>query len=148
MSAAAVLARARAAGLAVEARGDRLHLRGQEPTPDLMADLRQHKPALVRLLTGEDHAEAPTPASPSPTPPPPSPTTRPSSAARMLTGLMHASLQRPPAWPGGDVLPSPECFCSCCHGRAWWAESVEPKGWRCSTCHPPVPGHSIQVGRT
>ena len=35
------------------------------------------------------------------------------------------------------ALPSRGCFCSCCKGQRWWCERDAPKGWRCSTCHPP-----------
>jgi hypothetical protein len=47
------------------------------------------------------------------------------------------SLQRPPSRSDPVALPSRGCFCSCCKGQRWWCEREAPKGWRCSTCHPP-----------
>jgi hypothetical protein len=48
-----------------------------------------------------------------------------------------AAHQRPPSWVDPSALPSPGCFCSCCHGQRWWCEREMPKGWRCWQCHPP-----------
>ena len=50
---------------------------------------------------------------------------------------ISASLQRPPSWSDPVAVPSRGCFCSCCKGQRWWCEREAPKGWRCSTCHPP-----------
>ena len=50
-------------------------------------------------------------------------------------GNERAALKRPPAW-SNPVPPSPGCWCSCCYGRHWWAEAINPRGWRCSTCYP------------
>jgi hypothetical protein len=55
----------------------------------------------------------------------------------LLDGYQRGALVRPPAWPDPAALPSPGCFCSCCKLGRWWCELVEPKGWRCWTCHPP-----------
>jgi len=57
---------------------------------------------------------------------------------------MAAELQRPPAWSDPASVPPPGAWCGCCgrfskSGGRWWREAVEPKGWRCWTCHPPAP---------
>ena len=43
----------------------------------------------------------------------------------------------------GDNEPQPGDYCGCCHASLWWTETEEPKGWRCSRCHPPA---HLQVG--
>ncbi|WP_288049840.1 hypothetical protein [Acidiphilium sp.] len=63
MTPAAALARAHAAGLTVTAEGGRLRWRGPPPPPDLLADLRAHKAALLALLTAaNDTTPAPDPS--------------------------------------------------------------------------------------
>jgi len=50
----------------------------------------------------------------------------------------------PPSWTDYEGKPVPdEAECCCCRGRSWWREAVSPTGWRCSTCHPPLPGCEI-----
>ena len=56
MTAAAVLARARAAGLILTADVDRLRWRGPPPPADLLVLLRQHKAELLALLAANDAA--------------------------------------------------------------------------------------------
>jgi hypothetical protein len=73
MSGAAVLARARAAGVAVGVEGGNLRLRGAaQPPADLLAELRTHKAELVALLT----APMPEPVTRDPAPEPVTPVTR------------------------------------------------------------------------
>ena len=69
-SAAAVLARAQAAGLVIEADGDRLRLRGPEPPADLLAELRGCKAKVLALLAAPANDPSPAPA-PAPAPAPP-----------------------------------------------------------------------------
>jgi len=57
--------------------------------------------------------------------------------ASAVRGLLNMAMQRPVSWADPAALPSPGCWCSCCQGRRWWCERTEPKGWRCSICHPP-----------
>jgi hypothetical protein len=60
----------------------------------------------------------------------------------------QTSHQRPVSWADPADVPYASCFCSCCKGQLWWCETVEPKGWRCSTCHPPdhlLPGQVWEV---
>ena len=54
-----------------------------------------------------------------------------------LDGLRRAAMQKPPSWSDPAAVPSHGCWCSCCRGVRWWAETIDPKGWRCRTCHPP-----------
>ncbi|MDI3309036.1 MAG: hypothetical protein QJR07_18300, partial [Acetobacteraceae bacterium] len=70
-----------------------------------------------------------------------------------LAGFLAAGLQRPPAWADPTSLPPPGAWCGCCgrqhrRGGRWWREAVNPSGWRCATCHPPVhlaPGVVVTV---
>ena len=56
------------------------------------------------------------------------------------------ALARPPSWSNPADPPQRGAFCSTCGGQRFWIErentrvkpAVKPKGWRCSTCHPPV----------
>jgi hypothetical protein len=66
VSAAAVAARAEAAGLTLAAYGTRLRWRGPQPSPELLAELRAHKTELLLLLDAR-------PAVPAATPPPATP---------------------------------------------------------------------------
>lgn len=61
----------------------------------------------------------------------------------MLAGFLAAGLQRPPAWADLASVPPKGAWCSCCgrfsrRGGRWWREAVNPSGWRCMTCRPPV----------
>jgi hypothetical protein len=47
-------------------------------------------------------------------------------------------LARMPSWAEA-VPPPPGAWCRACYGRRWWTERGDPKGWRCTTCHPPDP---------
>ena len=60
----------------------------------------------------------------------------PGTVSHAATSFLAAH-QRPPSWVDPSALPSPGCFCSCCHGQRWWREREMPKGWRCWQCHPP-----------
>ena len=55
-----------------------------------------------------------------------------------MDGYFLAGLMRPTSWADPDARPSPGCYCSCCKSKHWWTERTEPKGWRCSSCHPPT----------
>lgn len=63
-------------------------------------------------------------------------------------GLRRAALRRPPSWSDRTARPSRDCYCSCCGLGRWWIERVDPRGWRCFTCHPPgrvQPGEVTEV---
>jgi hypothetical protein len=89
----ALLRRAEASGLTIRAEGGRLLLTGRKPSPDLLAELRAQKPALLAVLADRDGAmgaavpEAPDP--PAPLPP----------AGASLAG----DPAEPPAWTEADV---------------------------------------------
>ena len=57
--------------------------------------------------------------------------------AALAAGLHVAARGRPPSWADPGAPPASGCFCTCCKGQRWWRECEAPKGWRCSTCHPP-----------
>jgi hypothetical protein len=153
MTAAASLARARASGLTLTGKGDRLHIRGPQPAPDLLSELKANKAELLRLLANtvlpaaspeqaaEERADREAIAAEPLLPPPPGSPERDRMDRRhaeVLDGYRRAALQRPPAWCGANNWPTLGCWCSCCHGRRWWRGHQNASGWRCSTCHPPV----------
>lgn len=71
--------------------------------------------------------------------PPPEQATPPGElTAAALAGYLRAARMRPPSWSDPAALPSAGCLCSCCAGQSWWCEVDAPRGWRCSTCHPPL----------
>ncbi len=59
-----------------------------------------------------------------------------------------AAMRLPPSWADPAALPAPGSWCACCHGGRWWAEAVEPRGWRCWTCHQPPAGILIVEAST
>ena len=44
----------------------------------------------------------------------------------------------PPAWSDARIEPTPGAVCYSCRRRNWWCEAVNPSGWRCGTCRPPI----------
>lgn len=40
--------------------------------------------------------------------------------------------------PTTPPVPGKPMKCGCCGNTTFWNERVEPKGWRCAWCHPPV----------
>ena len=68
--------------------------------------------------------------------------------AAALVGV--AARGRPPSWADPTTPPSRGRFCKCCKGQRWWREREAPKGWRCSTCHPPdhLPQGAVTEMRT
>ena len=127
---AALLSRARAAGLALRVEGGRLAVSGPKPPDELLAALRGARDDLIRVLKIEAGE-----LSPDPTPVVPLPA--PSAPSDQLNGYLRAALQRPVSWADPTARPSQECYCSCCRGQRWWCEREAPKGWRCWQCHPP-----------
>jgi hypothetical protein len=63
--------------------------------------------------------------------------TAPPAEVATATSPLVAARRRPPSWADPTALPPRECICRCCQGQRWWCERESPKGWRCSTCHPP-----------
>ena len=126
--ASALLRWLRETGAEVVADGDRLRLRYQfPPHPDLLTLAKKHKAALLSALASEKQQLA---------------TFRPVGETTDLALAVPAGANGPgdlpPAWADPATLPKPFASCSCCHGRKWWTEAAASKGWRCSTCHPPL----------
>ncbi|HQT67500.1 MAG TPA: hypothetical protein PLC74_07860 [Acetobacteraceae bacterium] len=44
----------------------------------------------------------------------------------------------PVSWADATLVPTAGARCRNCFGRHWWTERDQPRGWRCSTCHPGV----------
>lgn len=42
----------------------------------------------------------------------------------------------PTSWADPTIVPIAGAFCRNCNARTWWTEAVNPRGWRCSRCHP------------
>ena len=139
--ATALLDRARAAGLALRVEGERLAVNGPKPPDELLAALRAGRDDLIRMLTIEAGEVSSDPAPGVQVPVQFAPTDA-------LDGLRLAALRRPVSWADPAARPSQGCYCSCCRGQRWWCEREAPKGWRCSTCHPPAgakPGEVVEV---
>jgi hypothetical protein len=142
------------------------------PPAGVVADLRQHRQAVVALLRERRRAafylramaEA---AAALAVPDPDLDSKRAPVAAehgdplptkdhqRHLAGLRAAAMQRPPVWIDQTTPPPPDCWCSCCHGRRWWAPERPVDdctgiglGWRCRACHPPPLGAATMEVQT
>lgn len=48
------------------------------------------------------------------------------------------------SWEQADDEPQPGDFCGCCCGSLFWSDTDPPRGWCCTTCHPPV---HLQAGQ-
>jgi hypothetical protein len=134
--------------------GDDLVLEASAPPPAAVLDLlSRHKVDIMTML------RSPPPELPrTPELIPPLPSLANLSAydradaaqAELVAGLHVAARGWPPSWADLATLPSRGCFCTCCKGQRWWRECEAPKGWRCSTCHPPdhLPPDAVTEMRT
>jgi len=52
--------------------------------------------------------------------------------------------KRPVSWARADDEPAPGDYCGCCSGSLFWSDTDPPRGWCCTTCHPPC---HLQVGQ-
>lgn len=50
-----------------------------------------------------------------------------------LATVEHAM---PCSWADPGIVPTAGARCRNCAGKSWWTGAIEPRGWRCSTCHP------------
>ena len=159
MSAAAVLARAEAAGVRLTLDAGRVRMKSERPPPpDVVTELRQYRDDVAHLLAlraagaeeaGHDAMRAANPAPPhaeasdnageaaalaahyaAPADPG---AYQPTDPDPLRDGLLSAAMKRPPAWADNMAEPSRGAVCSCCGGRRWWGDRL---GWRCATCHP------------
>jgi hypothetical protein len=112
-AAAKVAARAAALARAADDAADAL----AAPDPDLAHERQVIAEALA--------AEAATPPLPEP------------QHRAAVDAHLAVAMQRPPAWANVSLTPAMGAWCSCCRGRRWWRERVNPTGWRCWTCHGP-----------
>src|SRR4051794_24452856 len=117
---AALLARARAAGLALRVEGGQLALNGPKPPDELLAALRASRDDLIRTLKIEAAQVSPAP--------PPVRLPPPSVPHGARDGYLRAARQRPVSWADPTARPSQGCYCSCCRGQRWWCEREAPKG--------------------
>lgn len=42
------------------------------------------------------------------------------------------------SWADPADVPQPGDYCGCCSGALWWTDATPPRGWCCTTCHPPA----------
>jgi hypothetical protein len=156
VSATETLALALAAGVRVRTDGDDLLLEASAPPPPAVLDLvSRHKTDIIALLRSSI-PEPPRTPQPIPQLPPMAELTTPdcergdAAQAATVAGLLVAARRRPPSWADPAAPPSRGCSCSCCKGQGWWRERDTPKGWRCSTCHPPdhLPKNAVTEVRT
>ena len=109
-----------------------------------------------RRETAPLYSRGPHPEPPDPAPPVPllhepgGSEQRQDDAATLVAGLHVAACGMQPSWADAAALPSRGCLCTCCKGQRWWRERAAPKGWRCSTCHPPdhLPPDAVTEMRT
>ncbi len=150
-----MLARVQAAGLTLIADGNRLRWRGPPPAPDLLAELRAHKPEVLALLVVADEHEQPA-ASPEQAAAEAADRAadpahrKPADAqhhAAQLAGMLRASLQRPPSWCRPEPhTPPAGAWCGACRGQRWWSD--DGRGWCCAACNPPplaLPGQGVRL---
>lgn len=52
--------------------------------------------------------------------------------------------KRPVSWARAEDEPADGDFCGCCAGSLWWSDTDPPRGWCCTTCHPPC---DLQAGQ-
>ena len=45
--------------------------------------------------------------------------------------------KRPVSWARADDEPASGDYCGCCSGSLFWSDTDPPRGWCCTTCHPP-----------
>ena len=149
--AAALQARLSTLGVVAKAVGAVLRLSpASKVPPDLLAEVRSHKAALIALLAAPVVAAA---VAPRPSlgliPADHAATPFPALAAlgadegdagilrrygSALEGLLRASRCRPVSWADAAARPSPGSWCRNCEYSRWWGDE---RGWRCWTCHPP-----------
>jgi hypothetical protein len=176
MTAAAVLARAQAAGLRLRLRlrpDGKVKVAADGPPPAALPDeLRQWRHDIARLLAAQDRPSeagglvgddddperramlAHYSAEPSARP------YLPSDDDAYTAGLRVAALQRPPSWTA-PTPPPRGAWCSCCGrsnpqaGGRWWQPRTPRsdglglgQGWRCWTCHPPPDPSEVEEVRT
>jgi hypothetical protein len=140
VSAALTLGRLEAAGVLVIREGESLRLRGAKPEPILLEEARIYKAELLRLLAEREAEDA---AERAAIQDEPQATLPEAEHRRVIAGYVSAAQQRPPSWVGQASIPSFGSYCGCCsrqsrRGGRWWREAVNPSGWCCWACHPPV----------
>lgn len=114
----ALLPRIRAAGADLALRDGRPVLTRSSLIPaDLMAEMKARRDDLIAELANDN-------------PDPTATQTEPVSLPSMR--------KRPVSWSRAAGDPQPGDHCGCCVGRLWWTETEDPKGWRCTACHPPA----------
>jgi hypothetical protein len=119
----AILASLRAAGVILRLDGDRVRFSAPPDThPDLLAEARTQRSAILAALKAEASTAKPAV-------PPAGPLAAPIPAPRPY---------RQPSWSDITDVPDAADTCSACRGSSWWTERHNPRGWRCSTCHPPL----------
>jgi hypothetical protein len=60
------------------------------------------------------------------------------AAIRAEALLVRRTRKRMVSWSNPADLPQPGDYCGCCSGALWWTDAATPRGWCCTTCHPPV----------
>lgn len=129
LSTTPILPRLRAAGADVILKAARPTIRHASLVPSpLMAEARARRHDLLAELLAEADIDAAAKAE--------------ERAAIMAEGsgdpAAAVAHEMPVSWANPTIEPTPGARCRCCQGTSWWCEAVEPRGWRCSSCHPPT----------
>ena len=119
MDSLSLLLRAWMAGLDVEARGDRLVVRGRRSQEPLARELLDHKSEVLAELEGMDEG---------PWPQETCPLTADVFSIRTLNDLEQL---------GSGEAPPGACYA--CGRAAWWRLKSGSGDWICTRCHPPQP---------
>ncbi|MBS3022815.1 hypothetical protein [Acidiphilium multivorum] len=137
LSTSPLLPRLRAAGAEVVLRGQRPVVQhASRVPPALMAEARARRDDLAAELLAEADDETAYQGE--------------ERAAVIAEGDPAAVVPHdmPVSWVDPTIQPTPGARCRCCRGASWWCEAARPKGWRCSTCHPPLGAGPVREVQT
>lgn len=133
---------ARAAGIHLEARGERLHLSGRAAAPATLVDALRRQKAGVLAVLAVEAGEQPKPLQPQPMAPGDDAPCGRRQAVNPAAQTRSVDL---------DAEGLPFAPCPSCGGQDFYKDAglpLEGDGWCCATCAPPPPDlwrHAVSV---